>query len=390
AAPATVFGGIPPLGKIVWGKAVDGLEAGFMRITPAVLQVSPQGSPNSHVIYQVLVRNASRQERAIEMQCQGMDPHWISDGDIKKALNGSNLRNDFSVIALTDLAAGYSGSTVKLAPGEAVLLPERLNLFIGNADPEHFPRVRKLEAGKYWIVQPILVRSLTPAEAEDDLRSITSPYGNGTELTILTRDGKTIQRRGAKQGVRQGEKALYATLPLEITAANVAGAPAEKPLPWGDIANGFQLGARLVQENPVFHVGDIIKFEPFGRNLSGKDTSLSIGNYWKVNYKIQVQTIDGKPVYMERNAHNQEMLVAGYRLESFPNGAIEQISEARLKILRPSAAQPTIAAYGDEETMVEAVPLKPGHYRVRLLSGSLFGSQPDGPASAWIPIEVKG
>jgi len=389
AATATVSEGVPPLGKIVWGKAVDGLEPGFMRITPAVLQVSPQGSPNSHVIYQVLVRNATRQERTIETQCQGMPPHWIADGDIKKALNGSNLRNDYSVIAVTDLSIAYLGSTVKLAPGEAVLLPERLNLYIGDANPERFPRVRQVEPGKNWIVQPILVRSLTPGEAEEDLRSITSPYGNGADFTILTRDGNILQRRGAKQGVRQGGKTLYAMFPLEIPGPNAAIPPAEKPVEWGEIANGFQLGARIPQATWACHIGDVIKFEPFGRNLSGKDISLSVGNYWKVNYKIQVQTLDGKPVYMERDRHNQAMLVAGYRLESFTNGAAKQISEAYLKITRPSATQATVATYGDEDTMVEAIPLKPGHYRVRLVSWSLFGPHSLDPASGWIPIEVK-
>lgn len=390
SAPTTVYEGVPPLGKILWGKAVDGLEPGFMRITPAVLQVTPQGSPNSDVVYQVLVRNASRQERTIETQYQGLHLHWIPDADLKKALSGSNLSNDDSVVEVTNLSAGgYPGVTVKLAPGEAILLPERLYLYTDAANVERFPRVRQAEPGKHWIVNPILVRSLTPAEAEEDLRSITSPYGNGAEFTILTRDGNTVPRRGAKQGVRQGGKTLYAMLPLEIPAPNAANAVGEKPVQWGEIADGFQLGARIVQESPVFHVGDIIKFEAFGRNLSGKDTRLSVGNYWKVNYKIQVQTLDGKPVYMERDGHNQAMLVAGYRAESFPNGATEQISEASLKITRSSTTQPTVATYGDEDTMVEAVPLKPGRYRVRLLSWSLLGSKSAGPTSGWIPIEVK-
>ncbi len=162
----------------------------------------------------------------------------------------------------------------------------------------------------------------------------------------------------------------------------------DKPIQWGRAEAGFQLGARIVHGHSIFKPGETITFQTYGRNLSGKDVSLSVGNYWKVNYKIQVQTIDGKPVYMERVRRNQATEVTGYRLEPFNQGAEQQISEARLKISRePQNQEP--ASMGDEDAWVENVPLKPGQYRVRIVSWGVFGPRKAEPASGWIPLEVK-
>jgi hypothetical protein len=162
----------------------------------------------------------------------------------------------------------------------------------------------------------------------------------------------------------------------------------DRPLQWGEAKDGFQLGARIVRGHSIFKTGEIITFQTFGRNLTGKDVSLSVGNYWKVNYKIQVQTSDGKPVYMKRDERNRAMEVAGYLLEPFPQGAEQQISEAKLKICPPPQAQEPVSV-GEEDAWVENVALKPGRYRVRIMSWSIFGPRKAEPASGWIPIEVK-
>lgn len=162
----------------------------------------------------------------------------------------------------------------------------------------------------------------------------------------------------------------------------------DKPIQWGDTEAGFQLGAKIVHGCSLFKTGETIMFQTFARNLSGKDVSLSVGNYWKVNYKVQVQTSDGKPVYMERDERNRAMEVAGYLLESFNQGAEQQISEARLKICPPPRSQEP-GREGDEDAWVENVSLSPGRYRVRIVSWGVFGPHKAEPASGWIPIEVK-
>lgn len=162
----------------------------------------------------------------------------------------------------------------------------------------------------------------------------------------------------------------------------------DKPIQWGEVKDGFQLGARVAQGRSIFNTGDIITFQTFGRNLSGKDVSLSVGNYWKVNYKIQVQTSDGKPVYMERDKRNLAMEVAGYRLEPLGQGVQQQVSAAMLKICPPPQNQEAVRG-GDKDTWVEKISLKPGRYRVRIVSWGVFGRHNPEPASSWIPIEVK-
>jgi beta-lactamase regulating signal transducer with metallopeptidase domain len=386
AAPAT------PLGPIVWDKAVEGLQGGMLLKTPAALIDHSRVPFNSQVSYQVLVRNTSRQERTVEVQCQdfqGMGPYIVRHADLRKALRDGPDPDNPRVLRISDLAIAFLGYAVKLAPGEAVLLPEVLHLYIGDADKESYPRLEQIPPGKHWLLQPVMVRPLTPAEAAEDLNSISSPYGNGFRLTTLLPDGTSVQRLGARLGIRRDHKKLYAKLSVEITPANAAGAPAEKPIAWGEAVKGIQLGARITQGGSVFRTGEVIKFQPFGRNQSGANASLTVGNYWKVNYKVQIQTLDGKPVYMERDQRNQRMLIAGYRGESLINGATEPISEASLRIARPLEKPRPVTVGENEDTWVEAVPLKPGRYRVRLLSWGVFDSHPQGPASGWIPIEVQ-
>jgi hypothetical protein len=177
----------------------------------------------------------------------------------------------------------------------------------------------------------------------------------------------------------------------------VENPPKEKPIQWGGerAADGFQLGARIVPDRSTFQTGDVVKFQAFGRNLSGQDLSLVIGNYWKVNYTVQIQTDDGKPVYMQRDARNQAKIVAGYLQYTLGKGAALEISGAALKIAREPQRRKSETVYVDEDSWVEAVPLKPGRYRVRLLSwgvarvGETSGGEDGAVASGWIPIEVK-
>ena len=385
-----------PVQGVVWGEAADGLQPGFLMRLPGD-PAAPKVVFNSHVKYQVLVRNTTRWDRVIEVQCQdfrGTDPYLIPDGDIRQALGGSKIPANYRAIGILDERARFLGYAVKLAPGEAVVVPDgdRVNvlaLYVGDAEKESYPRIEKIQQELNWIVQPVMIRSLTPTEAAEDLASMSSPYGNGINLTILQRDGRPATRLGARLAIRPGSRTLYAKGPLEIGPVNAANPPLEKPVQWGEKVRGFQLGARLVKEGSVFKAGDTIEFQAFGRNLSGKDISLTIGNYWKVNYKVQVQTLDGRSIYMERDGRNQEMLLAGYRAELLVDGVTQEISKATLKIARQPQTHRPDQTIPDPDAWVELVPLKPGRYRVRLLSWGVFGDRKSESASGWIPIEVK-
>ena len=157
---------------------------------------------------------------------------------------------------------------------------------------------------------------------------------------------------------------------------------------WGPASDGFQLGARISGEKSVFKPGDTITFETHVRNLSGKDAQLSVGNYWKVNYQIEVQTADGKPVYVRRDAQNQPTEVAGYIEESFPNGLEQPVSKAVLQIGYGRNGT-ELARMGSTEAWVETVPLRPGRYRIRVVSRGVLSMCKPEPASGWIPMEVR-
>ena len=132
-----------PLGHIVWGAIVDGLQPGFLLKTSA--------DPNNHriplnskVIYQVLVRNTTRRERAILVECQDftdMAPSLIPDGELRQALGGDKIPESYRAIGVLELREVFPAYPVKLSAGEAVVLPEELSLFVGDTDKEHFPRV---------------------------------------------------------------------------------------------------------------------------------------------------------------------------------------------------------------------------------------------------------
>ncbi len=392
-APATAKLPNPTLpgGNIAWGEAVNGLQPGILLQSPEA-PANRQFPLNSKLVYHLLVRNTSRTERVIEIQSRdffGMDPYLIPDADLPKAFDGGKIPELYRSQGVTELVIAFLSYAVKLAPGESVLVPDPHSLYVGDADAQQYPRIEKIVPGKNWIVQPIMVRTANPTEGVDDLASITSPYGNGINMTILKRDGTPAWRLGAKGGMHGSSPKLYPKISLDITTPHAQNPPIEMPIQWGEKASGFQVGATIVPNVSAFNVGDTITFKAFGRNLSGKDVSLDIGNYWKVNYKIQVQTLDGKPIYTERDRHNQVMQVAGYRADSLRDGESQEISGAMLKITVPVSARAATLRHEGDDSWVETVPLKPGRYRVRLVSWRLFGTHQPEPASGWIPIEVK-
>lgn len=534
--------------NVIWGEAVEGLEPGFL-LTMSGSRNNVRVPFNAQVDYTVLVRNTTDREILFEVRRGDADtfntaPYLIPSDNLTDSLRSRPLPERFHARRLVDelslIAPAYY---VKLAPGEAVMVPGERGLYIGDADKQRDPRIETITAGMNWIVQPITVRILSTEEQAQFEKMSKTPYSSKKEMTLVARDGKARQVFMPLVGAQSGGKQLCAKIQLEVGTRNaeasrnadaalwgkvergmqcgirllnpkatyqlgdtlqaelllrntsdasirsvlprkfdlyssiydttgrlqqidfgarvnlypgshtfepgevrslglieitlvakgtpspisnaepghitlapgtyklsgsggvgdpnpesgaiafqVVGENAEAPnaegIAWGEKVRGFQLGTRLASENSVFKVGDTIKFEAFGRNLSGNDVKLSIGNYWKVNYKIQVETVDGKPIYWDRDARNKPDQVAGYRLESFENGSTQEISSAALKIGQAQRkTEPT--RYG-EDAWVETVVLKPGRYRVRLLSWGVFGEDKPEPTSGWVPIEVRG
>jgi hypothetical protein len=193
-----------------------------------------------------------------------------------------------------------------------------------------------------------------------------------------------VDQADAPQG-RPGPAATAANNASPSITPTASPEPEEDGIAWGEKVRGIQLGARIAPERSVFQGGDTVIFRAFGRNLSGEDVSLSIGRYWKVNYDIQVQTLDGKPVDVKREVFHP--LPAGYMADLLRNGATQEISGAKLKIARRPQTQETARVNENEDAWVKTVPMEPGRYRIRLLSRGLFGARK--PVSGWIPIDVR-
>lgn len=203
-----------PATPIVWDTAIDGLQPGFQLTTPG-MSTNRRAPFNSRVDYNVLVRNASNQERVLELHANSA-PYLIPNDNLREALRAPVLSKRFRALAVTPLSAASGAYDVKLAPGEAVVVPGELGLYLGNADPHSFPRVEAVQAGKNWIVQPISVRTLTAVERAQFERMNATPYATKKVVTIVGRDGKTSEISAPVIGAHADGKLLLARIQIEV------------------------------------------------------------------------------------------------------------------------------------------------------------------------------
>lgn len=206
----------PPSTPVVWGKAVNGLEPGFLLTAPGP-GTNRRVSLNSRVEYKVLVRNSSKQEIVMELHVSSA-PYAIPDANIREALRSSSPPERFRAVAALDLSAAVGAYDVKLAPGEAVIVPGERGLYLGNADPQSLPRVESVPAGKIWIVQPISVHELTAIEKAEYARTNATPYSEKSVVTIVGREGTARAVSVPLVGARQKSKQLFAKAQIDVEA----------------------------------------------------------------------------------------------------------------------------------------------------------------------------
>ncbi len=223
ASPAATLDNASPaviLDNVRWGKAVDGLEPGLL-LTTSDLSKHRSVPFNSHVAYKVLVRNTTERERVFEFQCANSGPpnsvsYLIPNDALRDALSARVIPAQFRALGAIDLATVFSAYAVKLAPGEAVVVPGEFDLYIGDADKQSYPRVEAIKAGMNWILQPITIRRLSDAEVVQYESILKSPYAEKRVATIVDRDGKTGQRPVSLSGARSAGKQLYARIQLDM------------------------------------------------------------------------------------------------------------------------------------------------------------------------------
>lgn len=205
---------------VAWSEAVDGLQPGFL-LRRTGLADAARVPLNSWLGYTVLVRNTTERERVFEVRLGGTDPWgpapYVIPGDqIGAALRAPALPERFRAQGPTALPLAVAAYLVRLAPGEAVVVPGSTGVYVGDADPSRYPRRETVQAGTNWIVQPITVRVLNAAETTQFEATLKTPYSSKKTVTIVGRDGKNRPATAALTGAQAGGKQLYARIPLEI------------------------------------------------------------------------------------------------------------------------------------------------------------------------------
>lgn len=238
AKPATTYRADGPqdnvssavrLEEVTWGKGVDGLEPGFLLTTPGLAR-NRRVLLNSHVDYQVLVRNITDRERFIEVRRGGSDPwvtapYFIPNADLRDALRSRIVPERFRAEGVLELSEIVPAYDVKLAAGEAIIVPQvwpfgARGLYLGDADKESFPRMEAVKIGMNWIVQPITIHPLSASEQADVERMNETSDATKTVMTTLDRDGKSRQRSVRLVGAQNGGKQLYAMIQLEVGSSD--------------------------------------------------------------------------------------------------------------------------------------------------------------------------
>lgn len=327
------------LKNAAWGKAVDGLEPGFLLNTPGLPnQVVPF---NTQISYQVLVRNTSGQDRTFTVHCKDfseMDPYLIPGGEIHKALGGSKIPENYHAIGVIEEVKWFPAYIVKLAPGETVVVPNELGLYVGSADKQNFPRIEQVKMGMNWIVQPIAIHRLTAAE-------LVQTDGSKTNVTIVDRGGKTVQRSVPSVIAKSGGKQFYAKIRLELTPGRTTAQtkPAvDDGIAWGREWNGLQLGLRLPKGVRTFSALSQARFEVVLHNRSDKPTQLSWMGYPTIEqFSPELFTPDGKPI-------NFNLTIAG-----------PYVQQATKLAAGETVALGTISLPQDLRTVLDSLPAGP-------------------------------
>lgn len=384
APPQTTPGGAAmdssfAIENVIWGDAVDELEPGFLRTTDTP---NPFRIPmNTQVDYRVLVRNRSDRERLIQVRLGNVDP-WITspylipNSDLSEATRTTTLPDRFRAIDVNRLYLWPPAYDVRLAPGEAVIIPGETGLYIGNAGKERFPRVERSQPGKHWIIQPITVHILTGEEEAQSERARKTPYSTKIEVTVIGRDGKSRNVSIPQAGARRDGTQLLAKMPLDIETRSEKAARSTGIVSWGKTDKGLQCGIRLLNPKSTIRLGDTLEAELLWRNVG--TTQLQIPHPFPFDLAPQVRDTRGNSIPITFGARPLILLP----LYDFAPGAQHSLGTIRITLVAAGTPAPqNFEAPGH-------LTLKMGAYTLSAYGGA---SAPDGgnPESGNVSFRVE-
>ena len=364
------FGPAIPMTRVVWGKAVDGLEPGFLLNLPGYPNYGV--AFNSLVSYRILVRNSTRQERVFEVQCQNHDnmdiPSLIPGDNIVEALDAREIPAKFRAIGGSSVTTGeFPGYVVKLAPGEAVVLPDELELYVGNADKTKFPRVEEVKPGMNWIVQPVSFHALNPKEIQDAI-------ANNGKITmyVANRSGRAEQRSVTRIPALAGGKRLYAKIQLEVGTLDAEAPRNTDKAVWGKVEMGMQCGIRLLHPQRSFHVGDTLEAELLWRYTGNASITCPLPRPLDLYPSIH----DGRGQHLLIDFGGRFDLLPGHH--TFEPGEIRSLGVTAIKLVPAGTPSPKSNAEPGHIT------LAPGVYKLSAFGGV---GKPD-PESGALEFQV--
>ncbi len=253
-------------GKVDWCEPMDGLQAGIMFAQSAAS--GPRTLPvNSAIEFSVLIRNTSTRVQMFEAQC------WNADGlDIPYLIPGSQLNNAFTApdglkpyradswpYSALGLIPSYS---LKLNPGETVVIPGSFGLYVGAAKQNKYPQISKASAGVYWVVQPVRIQKMS---REDYVKLASS---SPIAVTIFNSNGKSTPGVARCLPATSAGKPVY--VKSSVTVLSEAGSPSSPAgeVLWGKPDKGLQCGMRVLTNGTNFKTGDTVKAEVLWRNVT--------------------------------------------------------------------------------------------------------------------------
>jgi len=256
-----------PIDRVVWGEIVDGWQPGFW-LKSTGEPTNQQVPLNALVTYRVLLRNTSDTGRDVVFR-KGPDvPYVIPGSQIVTALAAEERPQEVRSEVAMNAFKGESDYVIFIEAGESLLLygsatSKEAGLFIGEGDSQEYSKLATVaQPGKNWIVQPLIVQTLTPEERKQLDESLKSDRSRSTwDMTMLDRNGQP-RKETAKTATPNTDgipatpftrlQTLHAKIELDVgtLVAAVPEKPADGPkenppypvedFTWGEVVDGLQ------------------------------------------------------------------------------------------------------------------------------------------------------
>ena len=263
---------VAPLDElVVWGKPVDGLQAGFWPASTGE-PLNQRVPLDALVEYHVVVKNTSSEARNVCWQLISFDrgeiPWLIPSDPIVPAMELPAPPAQFRAVGSPNPFSGIDPAfIVRLEPNETVMVPGPQRLWIGKTLPkehQYTPHLADLSAGMNWIVQPIRVKTLTDKE-RFEYKSTTQ-----TAITVYDAQGQSRTVKANTIPARYADPSIYARIQLEVGTLNAEAHRSAEQATWGEVDRGLQCGVRLLNPQASYQTGDTIQAELLYRNSSDK------------------------------------------------------------------------------------------------------------------------